>query len=217
MVQTFWRLPWSAGRTADQKSNIKYVISSYTCEPIGMKLREYIQFDPGYCMVYFSTSGRNLETGSWLFAMKTTMFWHYFFLESMKTHSETILKLSDISVNGNTDKNLFVQENTVIWGHLRSKKVDQGHFGLKMMKKGWKVLKRDEIFSKYFESPLKFWWRHHLFEVHFEVLLTVYVLHSSTINIKYKEVRYSSYNLLIFLFNKSISKINYLLWLCNEE
>ena len=67
----------------------------------------------------------------------------------MKTHSETILKLSDISVNGNTDKNLFVQENTVIWGHLRSKKVDQGHFrlkkvendekGLESIKKGWNI------------------------------------------------------------------------------
>ena len=71
--------PWSAGQTADQKSNIKNVISFYTDWSIGMKLSEYIQFDPGYCMEYLSTSGRNLETGSWLFAMKLTMFWHKFF------------------------------------------------------------------------------------------------------------------------------------------
>ena len=101
-------------RPHDQKSIIKNVSFSYTGEPIGMKLWEYIQFDPGYCMGYFSTSGRNLETGSWLFAMKPTMFWYYFFLESIKTHSETILSLSEIGGNGNTDKNLFVLENTVI-------------------------------------------------------------------------------------------------------
>ena len=32
-----------------------------------MKLWEHIQFDPGYCMGYFSTSGQNLKTGNWLF------------------------------------------------------------------------------------------------------------------------------------------------------
>ena len=32
-----------------------------------MKLWAYIQLDPGYCMGYFSTSGRNLKTGNWLF------------------------------------------------------------------------------------------------------------------------------------------------------
>ena len=42
-------------------------ISSQTGEPICMKLWGCIQFDPGYCMGYFSTSGRNLKTGSWLF------------------------------------------------------------------------------------------------------------------------------------------------------
>ena len=161
--------PWSAGRTADQKSNIKYVISSYTCEPIGMKLREYIQFDQGYCMGYFSTSGRNLETGSWLFAMKTTMFWNYFFLESMKTHSETILKLSDISVNGNTDKNLFVQKNTVIWGHFRPEKVKQGHFRLKRVENNEKGL----------QSIKKGWNIHQIFRIPFEILMTSSSLRST--------------------------------------
>ena len=107
-----------------------------------MKLSEYIQFDPGYCMEYLSTSGRNLETGSWLFALKLTMFWHKFFLESIKTRSETISPLSDIGGNGNTDKNLFVQGTTVLRGHLRSKKVKQGQFRLKRVEndeKGWKV------------------------------------------------------------------------------
>ena len=109
--------------------------------------------------------------------MKPTMFWYQFFPKVNKTRSVTILSLSDIGRNGNTDKNLFVRENTVIWGHPRLDRVKQGSFRskrLKMMKKGWKVLKRDEIFIKYFEFPLKFWWRHHLFEVHFEVLLTVF-------------------------------------------
>ena len=32
-----------------------------------MKLWGYIQLNPGYCMGYFWTSGRNLETGSCLF------------------------------------------------------------------------------------------------------------------------------------------------------
>ena len=32
-----------------------------------MKLWGCIQFDLGYCKGYFSTSGRNLKTGSWLF------------------------------------------------------------------------------------------------------------------------------------------------------
>ena len=100
-----------------------------------------------------------------------------FFLVSIKTHSETIFSLFGMGENGNTDKNLFVQENTVIWGHLRSTKVKQGQFRPKRFEideKGRKVLKRDGIFIKYYEFPLKFWWRHHLFEVHFEVLLTVF-------------------------------------------
>ena len=100
--------------TADRKSNIKNFISSNTGEPIGMKLWEYIQFDTGYRIGYFPTSGRNLETGSWLFAVKPTMFWHHFPPESLKTHSETILSLSGIGGKGNADKNLFVLLNTVI-------------------------------------------------------------------------------------------------------
>ena len=36
-----------------------------------MKLWWCIQFDPGYDMGYFSTSGRELKTGSWLFCHET--------------------------------------------------------------------------------------------------------------------------------------------------
>ena len=35
--------------------------------PICIKLLEYIQFNPGFCMEYFSTSGQKLETGNKLF------------------------------------------------------------------------------------------------------------------------------------------------------
>jgi len=101
-------------QTADRKSNIKNVISSNTGEPIGMKLWGYIQFDTGYRIGYLPTSGRNLETGSWLFAVKPTMFWYHFSQESIKTHSETILSLYETDGKGNADKNLFVLLNTVI-------------------------------------------------------------------------------------------------------
>ena len=36
-----------------------------------MKLWRCIQFDSGYCMGYFSTSGQILKTGSWLFCYET--------------------------------------------------------------------------------------------------------------------------------------------------
>ena len=72
------------------------------------------RFDSGYRLRYFSTSGRNLETGSWLFAMKPTMFWYHFSQESIKTHSETILSLYETDGKGNADKNLFVLLDTVI-------------------------------------------------------------------------------------------------------
>ena len=59
------------------------------------------------------------------------------------------MSLSDIGGTGDTDKNLFVQENTVVWGHLRSKNIKQGHFrfervendekGLESIKKGWNI------------------------------------------------------------------------------
>ena len=82
--QNFGGSPWSAGQTADQKSKIKNAISSNTGEPIGIKLCEHIQFDTGYCMGYFHTSGRNLETGSRPFTMKSTIFWHHFFPRANK-------------------------------------------------------------------------------------------------------------------------------------
>ena len=67
-----------------------------------------------------------------------------FFLESIKTHSETIFSLSDIGGNGNTDKNLFVQEYTVIWGHFRSKRSNRVNLGCK----GLKMMKRVEKYKK---------------------------------------------------------------------
>ena len=50
---------------------------------------------------------------------------------------------------GDTDKNLFVPENTVVWSHFRWENVKQGHFrlkgvendekGLESIKKGWNI------------------------------------------------------------------------------
>ena len=65
------------------------------------------------------------------------------------------------------------------------------------MKKGWTVLKRDEIFINYFEFPLKFWWRHRLFKVHFEVLLNVFgeftVLRSDVMSHRNFKNRFSTF------------------------
>ena len=43
----------------------------HLCSKLCIKLWRCIQFDPDYDMGYFSTSGWNLETGSWLFCDET--------------------------------------------------------------------------------------------------------------------------------------------------
>ena len=60
-VNLFWRFTISL--------DIWFYFSK--CSELCMNLWRCIQFDPDYGMGYFSTSGRDLKTGSWLFCHET--------------------------------------------------------------------------------------------------------------------------------------------------
>ena len=97
------------------------------------------------------------------------MFWHHFSPESIKTHSETILSLYETDGKGNADKKPFCTVKYSNLGHLRSKKVKQGHFRLKGVGNDEKGLK----------SIIEGWNIHQIFRIPFKILITSSSLRST--------------------------------------
>ena len=65
-------------------------------------------------------------TGSWLFAMKPTIFRQHFFLVSIKPHTESFGSHSDIGGTGNTDKNRKFPSISFVSPISKSKPIDSG-------------------------------------------------------------------------------------------